>query len=511
MRCRTRVLPLVAVIAAAGLGPGVAARAAGGLNGLDCNGFGAGATVANPVDYLCSDLRAGDEPPEDNGHYVGHDEPLTAFYSNTPGSGNNVRYTIHLPADPPQLPTGSRHGPIDTFMLGPTLWFGMVLCDTESYPEGSSTCTPDADTNIQDPFSPDHAGTAFLEVQFYPPGWPPFIDQFSCDVAHWCVSLHINSVQASFNFENVNPNCEETTQFAFLTRSGVPIGPTGPDNLTAQSVTPNGDVFLMNQGDTIQLTIKDTPTGLFTGVTDMTSGGRGSMTAGAGNGWRHMIWDPVDHTCNATPYTYHPMYSTSQPVSPDGNAPTSAGWAAHTTNIAASWEIGHFQKPHKHHPQGAGPCYPGPTIPGCIGEDQRFTGYAYKRGIWPDGSPLHPTPFEWSSPLSSMDGSYAGQYAQVGFETNLSQLEDAFGFPCNRFTGEGCIVPPPGVEFYPWPHTQPFSASRGCGWSIGADLPDQISDFGGMTSAWGPPLVVNYGGGFVVADNFGRTLDNPCP
>jgi hypothetical protein len=386
----------------------------------------------------------------------------------------------------------------------------MVLCDTESYPEGSSTCTPDSDTNIQDPFGPDHAGAAFLEVQFYPPGWPPFINQFSCDMTHWCVSLHINSLQASFNFENVNPNCEETTQFAFLTKDGMPIGPTGPDNFTAQSVTPNDDVFLMNPGDTVQLTIKDTAEGLFTGVRDMTSGGRGSMVAGAGRGWRHMIWDPVNHTCTAEPYTYHPMYATSQPVQPNGTAPTSAGWAAHTTNIAVSWEIGHFIKPHKHHPQGQGPCFPGPTIPGCTGEDSRFDGYSYKTGIWPEGSPLHPTPFEWTSPnFSTGGGDYSGVFSQVGFETNLPQLEDIFGFGCNRITGAGCVVPPPGVEFYPWPHTEPFSASQGCGWSIGADLPDQISNFGGMSTAWGPPEFVNYPP--LKADNFARVIDNPCP
>jgi hypothetical protein len=39
-------------------------------------------------------------------------------------------------------------------------------------------CTPDSDSNIfdsQDPAAPDyignHPGTAFMEVQFYPPGW----------------------------------------------------------------------------------------------------------------------------------------------------------------------------------------------------------------------------------------------------------------------------------------------------------------------------------------------------
>ena len=34
------------------------------------------------------------------GHYVGHDEPSVLFDSNTPGSGNHMRYNITLPTDP---------------------------------------------------------------------------------------------------------------------------------------------------------------------------------------------------------------------------------------------------------------------------------------------------------------------------------------------------------------------------------------------------------------------------
>ena len=51
----------------------------------------------------------------------------------------------------------------------------MALCDTQSYPEQVSTCTPDSDSNIVDPaVSPNHPGTAFMELQFYPPGWVPW-------------------------------------------------------------------------------------------------------------------------------------------------------------------------------------------------------------------------------------------------------------------------------------------------------------------------------------------------
>src|SRR5258708_30292645 len=42
-----------------------------------------------------------------NSYYVGHDEPSTLFYSNTPGSGNHVRYQLTIPTDPagPVSPT----------------------------------------------------------------------------------------------------------------------------------------------------------------------------------------------------------------------------------------------------------------------------------------------------------------------------------------------------------------------------------------------------------------------
>ena len=48
--------------------------------------------------------------------YIGHDEPATLFYSNTPGSGNDVTYQLKLPTDPPTLPknngSGGTFGPV---------------------------------------------------------------------------------------------------------------------------------------------------------------------------------------------------------------------------------------------------------------------------------------------------------------------------------------------------------------------------------------------------------------
>src|SRR6266568_4590357 len=48
---------------------------------------------------LCTEV----QDPEEvfgEGQYVGHDEPSTLFYSNQPGSGNQMTYTLKLPNDP---------------------------------------------------------------------------------------------------------------------------------------------------------------------------------------------------------------------------------------------------------------------------------------------------------------------------------------------------------------------------------------------------------------------------
>ena len=38
-------------------------------------------------------------------------------------------------------------------------------------------------------------GNAFMELQFYPPGFAPFDDSISCDNTHWCSALTIDSVE----------------------------------------------------------------------------------------------------------------------------------------------------------------------------------------------------------------------------------------------------------------------------------------------------------------------------
>ena len=158
--------------------------------------------------------------------YTGHDEPSLLFYSNTAGSGNDNLYQMTLPTDPPTRPVQDGSGGTYNFQLHPAFWFGMAMCDDQSAPNpGGSTlgrtvpCTSDSDTNIfnsSDPKSPSyigrHPGTAFMEMQFYPPGWAPWPAGNSCAATQWCAALNIDSLSQNLNTgQQLNPTCAAVT------------------------------------------------------------------------------------------------------------------------------------------------------------------------------------------------------------------------------------------------------------------------------------------------------------
>src|SRR6516225_2435660 len=222
---------------------------------LDCNGH---SPIQQPLKiggYICAEVHGGTDNGhlEDNGYYIGHDEPLVQFYSNKPGSSTNLSYVQTLPRDPKALPTV--HGPLkDTthfFELMPTMWYAMALCDPNSYP--LLPCKPDSDSN-----SPHGlylgGGSAFLELQFYPPGFAPFADGLSCDDTHWCSALTIDSLECTGAASgSCNKDCVEPVNFAFIQSNGVPTGPPGPQESDTASVTPNKKTLLMNPGDSITI------------------------------------------------------------------------------------------------------------------------------------------------------------------------------------------------------------------------------------------------------------------
>ena len=115
------VLLVGATMATGNLGALAPAAASTGQHAaIDCEYSALCAEVANPGEVFDSE-------------YVGHDEPSNVFYSDVPGAGNHMTYSVRLPRDPsPGKPTTP--GKSYQFQLNGALWFGMALCDTQSYP-----------------------------------------------------------------------------------------------------------------------------------------------------------------------------------------------------------------------------------------------------------------------------------------------------------------------------------------------------------------------------------------
>jgi len=491
-------------------------------------------------------------------HYVGHDEPSLLFYSNTPGSGNQMQYTVTLPHEPPPSHPLSRSY---NFELNGALWFGMALCDTQSYPEQISTCTPDSDSNIVDPTtSPNHPGSAFLELQFYPPGWVPWptwavaVGASSCDPTKWCAAMNVFSLLEDPVHGTVqNDTCAakvgiETFEFAFVTKNGKSHAPANPLDATLATYTPNKhqDLF-MSTGDQVTVRLHDTADGVQAQLNDLTSGDSGSMTASPANGFAQFQYDPNPGTsCTAIPYAFHPMYSTS-------SEQTRVIWAAHSYNIAFSDEIGHFQYcngvdvpatpfgvdqsgnpitcpsgnteelgANQEATEGAGEddfCFPASEalkyhVQGCTDTNSGFDGVSYEP-VWPDGNTnLHPSPFRFTSPL--FGSGYNQTYDRTAFEADLPATEAGQG--CSRSTGNHCTLIPltdEGVaaDFYPFFTTH--SLGGVCNWQFGNNVPGDISNFGG-NAQYGSLVFEPYlrfgGGGTTVmrANNYRGTISNPC-
>jgi hypothetical protein len=160
MAIARRVVLLGAVLSLLMFSPGSPAQSFKPVGGLDCNGFSKIQKPLRPQD-VCTDFHLEYGRGYDNGHYVGHDEPSIGFIATVPHSGNNVQWELTLPRERPLPATQS----FENFIA---FWLAMALCDPGSFPNGA--CIPDSDEN-----TPFLAGSAFLEMQFYPPGNPPFI------------------------------------------------------------------------------------------------------------------------------------------------------------------------------------------------------------------------------------------------------------------------------------------------------------------------------------------------
>jgi hypothetical protein len=319
-----------------------------GTNNLDCNGWSPKYKAVAPAHRsICTDPRGAADSEYssandsyknegrfvDNGHYVGHDEPSVKFISSAPGSGNTMSYLMQLPRDPKKAATNSG-SVINYAELSIAPWFGLPMCDPGSYPQ--NPCTPHSDANSGSFFDPHAAGSAFMELQFYPPGFTPFADNASCSKTQWCSALTIDSLESKFNFADLNPNCEEPQNFAFLQRNGIPTGPPGPQLSDTASLTPNSQTLMLNPGDVLKVSITDPLTGPNAGFTttvkDETTGKTGYMVASASNGF--MSTDYV--TCDGIPHTFHAEYNTAAQKN-------QVPWAALEGGVLMQQETGHSE------------------------------------------------------------------------------------------------------------------------------------------------------------------------
>ena len=201
---------------------------------------------------------------DEYGQYTGHDEPSALFYSTVPGSGNSSLYRLTLPTDPVAAPLQNGTGSTWNFQLHPAFWFGMIMCDDQAAPNPGVACPAGSDKNIfksTNPHSADYIGltpgTAFMEMQFYPPGWGPVscTDAVGNQDGKWCAALNIDSVQSNSNTGAANNDAcnglvgPEPVNYAIITKSGVPVAPARPDTGFGNQAVVTSDTLEFNNGD----------------------------------------------------------------------------------------------------------------------------------------------------------------------------------------------------------------------------------------------------------------------
>ena len=263
--------------------------------------------------------------------------PRLIYKSGIPGSGNDMTYTVTLPKDPKQQPNASGAGGTTwNFQLRPTFWFGLTICDTESSTEGSprhARRTPTPTTSSDQPerrgdTSASTRGAAFMELQFYGPGYVPQFEGFGCAATVYCAAMTIDSRTLDQNNGILNTRAcnafiiggQEPINWAYITKSGISQAPANPlftgtfsaPNFAAVNPDLTKDL-LMNPGDRIRIHMHDTLAGFRVDMTDLTTGQDGSMTALIANGFGHILFTPNSTTCQEAPYAFHPEYSTANP------------------------------------------------------------------------------------------------------------------------------------------------------------------------------------------------------
>src|SRR5262249_20736747 len=238
-----------------------------------------------------------------------------------------MAYAMRLPKDPTKAPTAT--GSVTHYTeLSVAPWFGLAMCDPHSYPQ--NPCKPDSDSNKGSISNPNDAGSAFMEMQFYPPGNTPFIDLDACSKTQWCAALNIDSLACTFNFVSCNNNCIEPVNFSFIQTNGVPPGPPAPQNPNTGTFLGNAKTLKMNPGDVLKVSISDPAGGFTVRIQDLTNHKTGFIQASAKNGFTNTnIAD-----CSGNKFTWHAEYSTAK-------KPNQVPWAALEGGVLMQQEIGH--------------------------------------------------------------------------------------------------------------------------------------------------------------------------
>jgi hypothetical protein len=406
--------------------------------------------------------------------------------------------------DPAAAPTVNHPGHDVThwFELSVAPWFGMSICDPRSYPQ--TKCIPNSDSNAPQGVFPGGGG-AFMEMQFYPPGFAPFADSVSCNNTQWCAALTIDSLEAD-NAGHMNNNCIEPVNFAFIQRNGVPAGPPSPQLSDLSTVTPNRQTLMMNPGDVVRTHMWDASIGggkraFKVQISDLTTGQSGFMVASAANGFMNTNF----FNCNGTPFNFQPLFNTARPQN-------SIGWSVLISGILNQFEIGHFipcskvtgkislqftptitdtswlechgayesAGPSDPTPGGQEPtdalCYkkgathdgfntPPNLVTGCLDDftqngDLDFDGTDY----YPDfPNSLKAGPFP--SPFLQQGPTTAGaRYSGIQFETDAPASEITTCVPQNP---TGCAVPPPNGPGHFYPYYTLAKVGGKCVWEFG--------------------------------------------
>ena len=193
--------------------------------------------------------------------------PDLGFYWNTPGSGERHELRRWCCPRVRRAATGrSRAGLTNSSSPRPS-GSASPCATTRATPRARRSVNPTATATSRcrrDLTTPGPRSPSCSSIR---PATPP---PSRATTTHWCVALTIDSLQAQYGALHgpgsppnaiTNPNCPEPVNFAFLTHSGTPVGPPGPDQQTDATFTPTPDVLVMNSGDKVKVTMLDTPVG----------------------------------------------------------------------------------------------------------------------------------------------------------------------------------------------------------------------------------------------------------